>query len=114
MKIIYSFLFCGSICLISEIILNNTKLTPGAVTSILVFIGTLLNINDFYDNIIKKVGGGASLPILSFGNLLEKGCIEEKTFLGIFTGCLKYVSAGITGALFFSFIFTFILKKKEK
>lgn len=112
MKIIYSFLFCGTICLISEIILNNTKLTPGAVTSLFVSIGCFLNINNFYDKIAKIVGSGANLPILSFGNLLEKGCMEEESLLGIFTGCLKYTSAGIASAIFASFIFTYIIKKK--
>ncbi len=112
MKLVYSFLFCGTICLISEIIQSNTKLTPGTVTSIFVTIGTFLNINGLYDKIVEIVGGGASLPILSFGNLLEKGCIESGTLLGVFTGCLKYTSAGIASALFFSFIFTYVIKKK--
>ena len=58
-KIILSFLFCGAICLIAQIILDNTKLTPGHITSIFVVLGALLDTFNIYDIIVEKVGGGA-------------------------------------------------------
>lgn len=111
-----SFLFCGFVCLIAQIILDNTKLTPGHITSIFVVIGALLDSYGIYDQIIKIVGGGASLPITSFGHLLVHGALEEANkigFLGLFTGILKLCSAGISAAIIFSFIFTIIFKPRD-
>lgn len=116
MLLIYSFLFCGFICLIAQIILDNTKLTPGHITSIFVVIGALLDTFGIYDQIIKLVGGGASLPITSFGHLLVHGALEKAHsigILGLFTGILTYVSAGIATAIIFSFLFTLIFKPRD-
>jgi len=113
MLFIYSFLFCGFICLIAQVILDNTKLTPGHITSIFVVIGAILDTFGLYDQIIKLVGAGASLPITSFGHLLVHGALEKANeigFLGLFTGIFTYVSAGIASAIIFSYIFTLIFK----
>ncbi len=75
MLLINSFLFCGFICMISQIILDNTKLTPGHITSMLVVIGAFLDSFNIYDKIIKLVGGGALVPITSFGHSLAHGAI---------------------------------------
>ena len=88
MTIIYSFLFCGFICLIGQIILDNTSFTPGHITSIFVVLGSFLCSISLYEKILKVVGIGASLPIMSFGNLLTKGAYTgylENGFIGIFT-----------------------------
>lgn len=116
MTYLYSFLFCGLICLIGQIILDNTKLTPGHITSMFVVIGTFLDIFNIYDKLIKTVGGGAMVPITSFGHLLMHGVmhgIEKDGILGLFTGMFTYVSAGIVSAIVFSFIFTLIFKPKD-
>ena len=114
--LLYSFLFCGFICLIGQIILDNTKLTPGHITSIFVVIGALLDTFHIYDKIIKVVGGGASLPIVSFGHLLVHGALLEANkigILGLFTGILRMCSAGISAAIIFSFLFTLIFKPRD-
>ena len=116
MTYLYSFLFCGFICLISQIILDNTKLTPGHITSMLVVVGTLLDIFNIYDKIVKVVGGGAMVPIVSFGHLLAHGVIagiHKSGILGLFTGMFTYVSAGIVAAIVFSFVFTLIFNPKD-
>ncbi|MBQ9018984.1 MAG: stage V sporulation protein AE [Bacilli bacterium] len=116
MLLFYSFLFCGFICLIGQIILDNTKLTPGHITSMFVVIGVLLDTFNIYDKIIKVVGGGASLPITSFGHLLVHGALSEAKkmgIIGIFNGVLKFCSAGIVAAILFSFIFTIIFKPRD-
>ena len=69
---VYSFIFCGLICLIGQIILDNTKLTPGHITSIFVCIGALLGFFGIYEKFKLWAGVGASVPITSFGNLLYK------------------------------------------
>ena len=72
---IYAFLFCGTICMLSQIILDNTKLTPGHVTSIFVVLGALLDIFGIYDKIVLYAGAGALVPITSFGHLLIHGAM---------------------------------------
>ena len=116
MTYLYSFLFCGFICLIGQLILDNTKLTPGHITSMLVVVGTFLDIFNIYDKIVKIVGGGAMVPIISFGHLLAHGVIkgiQNYGILGLFTGMFTYVSAGIVAAIVFSFVFTIIFNPKD-
>lgn len=116
MTYIYSFLFCGVLCLIAQIILDNTKLTPGHITSIFVVVGTFLDLFNIYDKIIAYVGGGALVPITSFGHLLMHGAMNrtiESGFMGIAMGVFDLTAAGITSTIFFSFIFALIFKSKD-
>lgn len=116
MTIIYSFIFCGLLCLISQIILNNTKLTYGHITSSFVVIGAFLGIFGLYDKIAKIVGVGANLPIISFGNTITNSVYEgyiTKGFLGIFTNLLSGVSLGISYTFIISFILIIIFKAKD-
>lgn len=116
MTIIYSFIFCGFVCLIGQIILDNTKLTPGHITSLFVVIGAFLGLLGCYDKLIEVVGAGANIPITSFGNTLFNGAYEGykfNGFLGIFEVMLKNVSLGITSAVIFSFLFTLVSKVKD-
>lgn len=116
MTYIYSFLFTGLLCLIAQVILDNTKLTPGHITSLFVVIGTFLDIFNIYDKIILIVGGGALVPITSFGHLLIHGALAKTTeagALGIFMGMFDLTASGITSAIIFSFIFALIFKPKN-
>ena len=116
MLLIRSFIFCGLICLISQIVLDNTKLTPGHITSILVVIGALLDFSNIYDKIINFVGGGAMLPITSFGHSLVHGAIVRASDLGlvgVLMGVFDLTSAGIAAAVFFSFVFALVFKPKN-
>lgn len=116
MYLINSFLFCGLVCGLSQIILDNTKLTPGHITSILVSVGAFLDSFGIYDWIIKRVGGGAMLPITSFGHSLIHGAMvkaESMGFIGIFMGIFDLTAAGISAAILFSFIFSLLFKPKN-
>lgn len=116
MLLLYSFLFCGTICLISQIILDNTKLTPGHITSMLVVLGAFLDSFSLYDRIIIKVGGGAMVPITSFGHSLIHGALAKANSLGIMgivAGMFDLTAAGITSAIIFSFFFALIFKPKN-
>ncbi len=116
MLLIYSFLFCGFVCLISQLILDNTKLTPGHITSILVVVGAFLDSFSLYDKIIVKVGGGALVPITSFGHSLIHGALNKANSLGIMgiiAGMFDLTAAGITSAIIFSFIFALIFRPKN-
>lgn len=116
MTYLYSFLFCGTLCLIAQIILDNTKLTPGHITSIFVVVGSFLDVFNVYDKIILKVGGGALVPITSFGHLLMHGAMAETTKIGIMaipTGVFSLTASGISTAIVFSFFFALIFKPKN-
>ena len=116
MTIFYSFLFCGFICVLGQIILDNTKCTPGHVTSLFVVLGALLGMFGVYDKIIDCVGVGANIPITSFGNTLFNGAyigFKSGGFIGLFDNMLCSVSLGITSAIIFSFLFSLFTKVKD-
>ena len=116
MLFINSFLFCGFICLIAQVILDNTKLTPGHITSIFVVVGAFLDSFSLYDLIIKYVGGGAMVPITSFGHSLIHGAMAKSNsigFIGILTGMFDLTATGITSAILFSFILLLIFKPRD-
>lgn len=113
---VYAFLFCGIVCMIAQIILDNTKLTPGHVTSIFVVIGAALDVFGIYDKIVLYAGAGALLPITSFGHLLIHGAMETATTqgtIGLAFGVFNLTSAGISVALFLSFILALIFKPRH-
>lgn len=108
MTYVYGFLFCGTVCLIGQIIYDNTRFTAGHITSMFVVIGALLDVLDIYDKIIKICGAGAMLPITSFGHSLIHGALQKANdtgFIGIALGMFDLTSAGITSAIIFAFFF---------
>ena len=116
MLLFNSFIFCGFICLISQLILDNSKLTPGHITSILVVVGAFLDSFSLYDQIIKMVGGGALVPITSFGHSLIHGALAKANaygIVGILMGMFDLTATGITCAIIFSFVFALIFKTKN-
>lgn len=113
---LYSFLFAGLVCLIGQIILDNTKLTPGHVTSIFVVTGAFLDSFGLYDKFIKWFGAGTLVPITSFGHSLIHGALdkaEESGILGLLGGMFSLTSVGIVAAIVFGFILTIIFKPKD-
>lgn len=106
--VIKSFLFSGTICLIAQIIKDNTRFTSGHITSLFVVTGALLGFLNIYDKLIDIFGGGANVVILSFGNTLYKTAINEG-LLNMLSG----VSVGITTCIIFAFIITLIFKVKS-
>lgn len=113
---LYSFLFAGFVCMIGQLIFDNTKLTPGHITTIFVVVGSFLDVFNIYDKIILWAGGGALVPITSFGHLLSHGAMigaQEVGTAGLFTGMFNLTAAGISAAIVFSFIFALIFKPKD-
>lgn len=116
MLLFNSFIFCGFICLIAQIILDNSKLTPGHITSILVVFGAFLDTFSIYDQIIKMVGGGALVPITSFGHSLIHGALlktQSMGIMGILMGMFDMTATGIVAAIIFTFVFTLIFKPTD-
>ena len=113
---LYSFLFVGILCLIGEIILDNTNLTPGHITSLFVSLGAILSFFNIYPWFVEKVSVGASIPITSFGNLLYQACLEgfhTKGILGMFTNLLTTTSACSGGAVICACLVALCLKSRE-
>jgi len=116
MEYLTSFMFVGTICVIAQVILDNTKLTPGHVTSLFVFIGAFLELGKIYDKITEFVGAGANVPIISFGHLIAQGSIKAAKAhdpMQMFTGKFTYVSGGIAFVLVLAFILTLLFKSKD-
>lgn len=116
MIFVNSFLFCGFVCLLGQMILDNTKLTPGHVTSIFVVVGAFLDTFSIYDKIILWAGGGALVPITSFGHLLSHGAMDvayDQGIMGLVMGMFNLTASGITSAIVFSFFLSLIFKPKD-
>jgi stage V sporulation protein AE len=110
-----AFIFSGLVCLIGQIILDNTKLTPGHITSLFVVIGSFLDTFNIYDKFVLIAGGGALVPITSFGHSLVHGCMDTVSNfgpMGLFMGMFDLTSPGIVAAIIFSFVLALIFKPK--
>ena len=111
-----AFLFAGIICAIGQIILDKTKLTPGHITVIFVVIGAFLDVFDIYDKIVLWAGGGALVPITSFGHMLTHGAIQgyqDDGIMGLFIGTFDLTSAGICAAIISAFYLSLIFKPRD-
>ena len=113
---LYAFLFCGTVCMISQLILDNTKLTPGHITSLFVIIGAFLDIAGIYDKIVLYCGAGALVPITSFGHLLIHGALgatNESGIMGLALGIFDLTGAGISVAVVSAFFLALLFKHRH-
>lgn len=113
---INSFIVCGLICLIAQLILDNTKLTPGHITALFVVIGAFLDIFNIYDKIVLFAGGGAMVPITSFGHLLIHGALESAGkygVTGLLLGMFDLTASGITFSIIIAFLLTLVFKPRS-
>ena len=111
-----AFVFCGFVCALGQFILDNTKLTPGHITTLFVVIGSFLDIFNIYDRIVLWAGAGALVPITSFGHLLTHGAMSGANdfgFMGLMSGMFNLTASGITAAIVCSFFFALIFKSKD-
>ena len=117
MDYLKAFLVGGAICLIAQLLIDYTKLTPAKILVSFVVLGVVLGGIGLYQPLVDFAGAGASVPLLGFGNTLAKGvreAIEESGFLGIFTGGLKATAGGITVAVVAGLLVSLIFKQKDK
>ena len=107
----------GALCLIGQILIDKTKLTPARILVSYVVAGVLLGAVGLYPKLIEFAGAGASVPLTGFGSLLAKGVKEavmKDGFLGIFTGGLKAAAGGITAAIIAGLVASFLFKARDK
>ena len=117
MEYLKAFLFGGLLCLIGQILIDRTKLTPARILVSYVVIGVILGAVGVYKPFAEFAGAGATVPLTGFGNTLAKGvreAIDKDGFLGIFTGGLKASAGGITMAIFAGLLAGFLFKAKDK
>jgi stage V sporulation protein AE len=117
MDYIRAFITGGIICVIGQILMDKTKLTPARILVIFVTLGTILGAFGIYDKIVNIGGAGATVPLPGFGNSLAKGAIkavEEDGLIGAFTGGITGTAAGITAAIFFGYLMAVIFNPKSK
>ena len=117
MDYLKAFLVGGIICVIAQLLIDYTKLTPAKILVSFVVLGVILGGIGLYEPLVKFAGAGASVPLLGFGNTLAKGvreAVAEKGFLGILTGGLKATAGGITVAIVAGLLVSLIFKPKDK
>ena len=117
MEYVKAFLVGGILCLIGQILIDKTKLTPARILVSYVVVGVLLGAVGLYQPLIAFAGAGATVPLTGFGSTLAKGvkkAVEEDGFLGIFTGGLKASAGGITAAIFSGLLASILFRAKDK
>lgn len=117
MQLLRCFLVGGIICIIGQILIDKTKLTPARILVIFVTTGVILGALGIYKHLINFAGCGATVPLTGFGANLAKGTIEavkEQGLLGAFIGGIKASSGGIAAAVFFGYIASLLAKPKIK
>ncbi|MFI3206261.1 MAG: stage V sporulation protein AE [Clostridia bacterium] len=107
----------GLICVIGQILIDLTKLTPARVMVLFVTSGVILGAFGCYTPLLNFAGCGASVPLCGFGNLLAEGvknAVDEQGFIGVFTGGVSAAAGGIASAVFFGFVGAVMSKPGEK
>ena len=116
MDYVMAFLFSGCICLIAQLIYDNSKLTPGHITSLFVVIGSFLDLFHIYDKLVDIFNAGALIPITSFGHSLMHGALaatKEYGIFGVAMGMFDLTAAGISAAILFGFLVAIFFKPKS-
>lgn len=117
MDYLKAFLIGGIICALVQILLDRTKLMPGRIMVLLVCSGAVLGFCKIYGPFVKFAGAGASVPLLGFGNVLWEGvkkAVDGNGFLGIFMGGFTASAVGISAALIFGYLASFIFEPRMK
>ena len=112
-----AFLLGGAFCAVGQILIDKTKLTPARILVAYVVAGVILGALGLYQPLVDWGGAGASVPLTGFGNTLAKGvreAVEQDGLLGALTGGLKAAAGGITAAIFFGLLASFLCKPKDK
>ena len=117
MQFLYAFLTGGALCLIGQILIDKTLLTPARILTGFVVAGVILSAVGLYQPFADFAGAGASVPLSGFGHLMAQGvreAVDRDGAIGILTGALSSSAAGIAAAITFSLIAGLLSKPKEK
>ena len=117
MEFLKAFVFGGLLCVIGQLLIDKTKLTPARILTGYVVIGVFLGAIGLYEPFVEFAGAGATVPLTGFGYNLAKGvreAVEQDGWLGILTGGLKAAAGGVTAAVFFAFAAALLFDPKDK
>ena len=117
MDYVSAFIVGGLICVIAQILMDRTKLTPARILVIFVTLGAILGGFGIYDKLIEIGGAGATIPLPSFGNSLADAAIKgvkEDGLLGAFIGGIKGAAGGTTAAIFLGYLMALLFNPKTK
>jgi stage V sporulation protein AE len=114
---LWAFAVGGALCVIAQILIDKTALTPARILVFFVVMGVILGAIGLYKPLVDFAGTGATTPLSGFGYLLSQGvrrAVDEKGLLGAFTGGLTAAAGGITAAMFFALVAALIFRGKRK
>lgn len=117
MMFLKAFVVGGLICVVGQLLIDLTKMTPARILVLFVVLGVVLGGLGIYQPLVEWAGAGATVPLTGFGNALVQGtkqAIQERGWLGILTGPLSAGSAGIMAAILSGLAVSFIAKPKSK
>lgn len=117
MEYVKAFLLGGGLCIIGQLLIDRTALTPARILVAYVVAGVILGALGLYQPLIDWAGAGATVPLTGFGSLLAKGvkkAVAEKGLIGALTGGITAAAGGITAAIFFGFVVALLFKAKPK
>lgn len=117
MIFLYAFLIGGLICVIGQLLIDLTKMTPARILVLFICLGVLLGAFGWYDKLVDFAGAGATIPLTGFGNALAKGvkeAIQKDGFIGIITGGFTACAGGVTVAMLSGLVVSMIAKPKDK
>lgn len=117
MEFVRAFVVGGAICVVGQLLMDFTKMTPARILVSFVTLGVLLGALGVYEPLVKYAGAGATVPLTGFGYLMAKGTLEavrEKGLLGAFSGGLTAGAAGISAAVFFGYLAALFSKSGDK
>ena len=117
MEYVKAFAVGGGLCLVGQILIDKTRLTPARILVSYVVLGVILGGLGVYEPLADFAGAGATVPLTGFGNTLAQGvreAIDKKGFLGIFTGGLTATAGGIAGAIVAGLLASLLFRPKDK
>ncbi len=117
MEYVKAFLCGGVLCVIGQLLIDKTKLTPARILTAYVVAGVALTAVGLYPKLVEFAGAGATVPLTGFGYTLARGvarAVADKNWLGVFTGGAAATAGGIAAAIFFALLVALIFKPKSK
>jgi len=117
LNILWAFIIGGAICVVGQLLVDLTKLTPARVLVLFVVTGCILGGLGWYDRLVEFAGAGATVPLPGFGNLLATGvkkAVDEKGLLGVLTGGFTATAGGVAAAIVFGYLAALVSSPKGR
>lgn len=117
MEYLWAFIIGGALCAVGQVLIDLTKLTPARILTTYVVAGVVLGALGWYQPLVEVGGGGATVPLTGFGNLLAKGvrkAVDENGIIGAFMGGFTSAAVGISAAVFFGLVAALVFKSGSK